>query len=226
MASISRTESGRKSLQARAPQRDAVGFQRQVGVVAMHRIGGHGDFVIDLVGRFHHARRGEAFGQTQARARRDFRRRIGGGDGVLLRRSQARGIVEERRGFRLFHGDARPARGDRPPCCAGIGRRARSVLSSHSKSIGLPPARYGPTGWRSNCRIASPASGRGKFHGQNSVLVFDGIQLRGGVDDALHARRSWSIRGTAPWAQRDAHRQPERFARRHRHGWNRRSRVS
>jgi hypothetical protein len=42
---------------------------------------------------------------------------------------------------------------------AGMVKRARNALSSHSNSVGLPAARNGPTGLRASCRIISPPEG-------------------------------------------------------------------
>ena len=97
---------GAEKLDAGAAERHAVGFEREVGVIAVEGVGGNGDFVVDFVGRFNGGGGGVAFGQAQARAGGDVGGGVHGGDGVLAADDQAVELIEEGGGLGGFDGDA------------------------------------------------------------------------------------------------------------------------
>ncbi len=97
---------GRNSCRRARPSSTPSASSARLAQSPWTRVGRDRHFVVDLVGRFRCRRGGEAFGQPQARARGHIRRRVGGGDAVLLADDQPPRFVEEGRGFGLLDGDA------------------------------------------------------------------------------------------------------------------------
>ena len=90
----------------------------------------------------------------------------------------------------------------------GMGNRTRWVFSSQSNSVGLPAASRGPLGSLRKLQHHLARAGRGKFHGENSVLVLQSVQLGGGVDDVVTIGKPRAIAAEHLTGERNADREP------------------
>jgi hypothetical protein len=52
-----------------------------------------------------------------------------------------------------------------------------------------------------------------ELHGENSVLVLDGGELGGGIDQAIAIAEGIAVLAKRPFRERDVDRQPQRIAR-------------
>ena len=203
---------GAEELEAGAAQGHAVGFEGEVGIIAVERVGGDADLVLDLVGRLDGGGGGEAFGQAQARALGDVRRRSRWWRPTFFR-PMIRRWASLKKAEVSGSSMAMPMRTRLPGAvAAGILQARAEGLVVPIELGGLARGEVGADGLAGELQDDFARLGRGELHGQDAVLELDREQLGGGIDDVLGAGEVGALAAQAVGAEGDVNRQPEGIA--------------
>ena len=210
---------GPEKLYTRPAKRYTIGFQGEIGEIAVDGVGGDCDFVVDLVGRFRCGSRCIAFRQPQAGACGDLGRRVHGGNRVLAPDHQAMKVVEKGRGVRRFDGDA-DAHAVALLCSGGNFEACAHVRLVPIEFRRLTRGQEGTGGPARQLQNDFAGFGSGELHGEDAVLELNGEQLGGGVDNVLRGGEIGAIAAQAIGTQGNAYRKPQGLSRPHAHAGN------